>query len=297
MDWQEQLIAVYMTVCKEYDTKLSSYIVRLSNYSPLYFTDEEVMSIYLFGVMNGYHKVKSIYDYVNRHLREWFPKFPCYKGFIHRVNKISHLFEGLVESILAELSIKMQEDLPALMDSMPIIIAHRGRRFKACVAEEIATANGYCSTKKLPYYGIKLHMIGLYTKGSLPLPITLGITNAGTSDIKVLDEVEASLPSGLRVFADKAYQRGGNSIEQKEQITLFIPVKREKGQELLDAADRLLSTAISSVRQPIESLFSWIEEKTNIQIASNVRSYQGLMVHVFGKLAAALLLLKRRFSS
>lgn len=35
---------------------------------------------------------------------------------------------------------------------------------------------------------------------------------------------------------------------------------------MLDAADRLLSTAISRVRQPIESLFNWIEEKPTLRL-------------------------------
>lgn len=55
--------------------------------------------------------------------------------------------------------------------------------------------------------------------------------------------------------------------------------------------EQLLSTSVSRVRQPIESFFNGIQEKTGIQVASKVRSYQGLMVHVFGRLAAALFLL------
>jgi hypothetical protein len=66
---------------------------------------------------------------------------------------------------------------------------------------------------------------------------------------------------------------------------------------MLDADDRLLSRAISCVRQPIESLFNWIEEKTKIQIASKVRSYEGLMVHIFGKIATAIFLLQQRSCS
>jgi len=38
-------------------------------------------------------------------------------------------------------------------------------------------------------------------------------------------------------------------------------------------------------------LFNWLEEKTGIQRASKVRSYNGLLVHVFGRLAAAMWLL------
>ena len=64
-----------------------------------------------------------------------------------------------------------------------------------------------------------------------------------------------------------------------------------KGQARLDAADSLYSTAVSRIRQPIESLFNWLQEKTGIQVASKVRSTSGLMVHVFGRLAAGLLLM------
>ena len=50
----------------------------------------------------------------------------------------------------------------------------------------------------------------------------------------------------------------------------------------------MVFSAISRVRQPIETLVGWIEEKTGIECAGKVRSYNGLMVHVFGKLAAAM---------
>ena len=69
-------------------------------------------------------------------------------------------------------------------------------------------------------------------------------------------------------------------------------MKKQKGQKYLEPQDQWLSTAVSRIRQPIETLFGWIEEKTGIACASlpagKVRSYNGLMVHVFGKLAAAM---------
>ena len=71
---------------------------------------------------------------------------------------------------------------------------------------------------------------------------------------------------------------------------MMTPVKKQKSQEFLDSADRLLSSAVSRIRQPIESLFNWIEEKTGIEYAAKVRSYRGLLVHVFGRLAAAMFL-------
>lgn len=55
-----------------------------------------------------------------------------------------------------------------------------------------------------------------------------------------------------------------------------------------DARD-LYSQTVSKVRQPIESFFNWLNEKTEIQRASKVRATKGLLVHTFGKLAIALL--------
>ncbi len=67
--------------------------------------------------------------------------------------------------------------------------------------------------------------------------------------------------------------------------------KKKKRQQELEVHDQWLSTAVSRVRPPIESLFNWIEEKTGIQSAAKVRSYKGLLVHVFGRLAAALFIM------
>ena len=52
-------------------------------------------------------------------------------------------------------------------------------------------------------------------------------------------------------------------------------------------ANDLFSTAVSRVRQPIESLFNWLIQKTDIQRASKVRSAKGLLIHIFGKIASA----------
>ena len=171
---------------------------------------------------------------------------------------------------------------------MPIIMAQQNRRFKAKVAPELADRNGYCSAKNLYYYGVKLHMVGSYTKGSMPIPEYIGLTNSGMHDSKAYEQIKSDKQiQSYEKFADKAYPA---SSENK----LYVPVKKAKGQEYLDATDQLYSTEISRIRQPIESLNNWIVEKTGIQTASKVRSTKGLMVHVFGRIAAALIMLKQK---
>ena len=173
---------------------------------------------------------------------------------------------------------------------MPIMLAKAQRSRRAKVAPEIASI-GYNATKKTYYYGVKLHVLAFRQIGHLPLPNYLGLTGAHEADITVLKAFSKEI-QGTPVYADKAYSDASLacSLEQ-QQAPLYTPVKKQKGQITLTLFQNAFSTLVSQVRQPIESLFNWIQEKTNIHLASKVRSFHGLMVHVFGRFAADMLLL------
>ena len=51
MDWQEQSITVYLYVCKHYEKNLWVYCQRMSNHADLSFSDEEVIALYLFEII------------------------------------------------------------------------------------------------------------------------------------------------------------------------------------------------------------------------------------------------------
>ncbi len=278
MNWLDEIISLYLYVCAEYKNGLWTYCQRFSNHSNLTFSDEEVATIYMFGIIEGLSTKKHIYEHAKNYWASLFPNLPGYVAFVQRVNKLGAFFIGMIDSIQRKLPAEVfSNEHRRLIDSMPIIMARGGRRFNAKVAPEIADKNGYCATKKLYYYGVKLHIVGSAQSGTIPIPDKIGITPAGMSDVKAYKMI---LPEILEYekFADKAYAG-------TDGTKTYIPVKKQKGQKFLDAADQLYSTAISRIRQPIESLFNWIEEKVRIQIASKVRSYNGLMTHIFGKLA------------
>ncbi len=85
-------------------------------------------------------------------------------------------------------------------------------------------------------------------------------------------------------------------MKDKFNSEMLTPVKAVKGMpDVLKKFDRaandLYSRAVSKVRQPIEALFSWLIEKSDIQKASKVRSLKGLNLHVYGRLAAAFIMI------
>ena len=292
MDWKDNLIALFLYINLKYHQELWIYCQRMSNNKTQFrLSDEEVITIYLFGIIRGRSKVKEIYNYTHDHLIDWFPELPSYAGFVQRLNRLDSLFPLLIENILADFSSNdLLKDI-RLIDSLPIIMAHEKRSGKAKVANEFAN-KGYCSSKGMYYHGVKVHILANKRKNTLPLPDYIGVTPASEHDLSAFRQIAPQLQGG-KIFADKAYidELERESLFNEQDIEMWTPAKKRKGHKRLDLFEQLLSTSVSRVRQPIESLFNWIEEKTKIQIASKVRSYNGLMVHVFGKLAAAMFLM------
>lgn len=289
MDWQLRLIHVYCEICAQYSQRLWMHCERFSNNAVPQFSDEEVMTVYLFGIMRHKRTIQDIYDYTRDHLLDWFPALPSYGGFVQRLNKLSSVFPALLEGLHDQWP-TVRGWLPTLLlDSMPVVLAKGKRRYKAKVASEVANC-GYCASKDMKYYGVKLHVLGLRQAGTLPCPEYMELTPAGPHDLTVLDAISPFLGPG-ELYADKAYiAEAIHHYLAQQGMDLHTPVKKAKGQEELFLFEKLLSSSVSRVRQPIESFFNWIEEHTGIQIASKVRSLNGLLVHVFGRLAAAMLL-------
>ena len=122
MNWQNQLITIYLYVCKHYQNYLWILCQRMSNYVDLKFSDEEVITLYLFGVIDKNRELKRIYEYADRHLREGFPQLPSYTAFVQRLNKVADVFAPLLEMIQQDPVSKNKENV-WLMDSFPVALA------------------------------------------------------------------------------------------------------------------------------------------------------------------------------
>ena len=260
------------------------------------FTDQELLTTYLFSVaFERRFRIKDIYDYVFHHWLDYFPNLPSYAAYNARLNRLASVFPVLVQNLQSKYAGSMGgvQSFISLTDSMPIITCSGKRQGK--VAKELCEL-GYNSTKNMYYHGVKLHGIGFSQSGSLPIIEILQVGSAAEHDLQAQRQLLQQMANRV-VFGDKAF-----CSEEIKQLfaelggELLTPVKYKKGQPLWDkkqrkAFDDLFSKAVSKIRQPIESFFNWLIEHTDIQRAAKVRSTKGLIVHIFGKIAAALILL------
>lgn len=286
MDWEVRLITLYLKISEYYRTDIYVCCERFSNGGYKRCTDEEILTVYLFGILSNFKNAKVIHKYALSHLKHYFPGLPGYSGFIHRVNRMSEAFKVLSNSIQSERT-KTEEEELFLVDSFPIALTKGQHAYTARVAKEVAST-GYNATKKMYFYGVKAHVVARRQEGTLPEIEQLFIDEASKHDGPVFDQFRPMLHD-CTVVADKAYKRPDEHIiEQKQNLKVMTPPMKAKGQELTKEQAKI-AKALAKIRQPIETLFGWIQRKTSIQDASLVRSVCGLTTHVFSKLSAVLL--------
>ncbi len=290
MDWQSQLINVYLTTCKFF-SQLSPYIfLKISPNSNPSFTDEEAISIYIFGILQNQKTVKSIHDFTKNFLANWFPNLPSYEGFLFRLNNLDQVFPELSTKLLQDEKFNQHQNNSEkliVVDSLPIMMAKNSRAYKCRTAKDIASI-GYCSSKDTYYYGLKLHLIANHKSHTLASPRLMKTTAARTHDLSAIKK-ELSSIKDVQILGDKAY--GDQKTKKKLNhigSDLHTPVKLSKFKKTLTEDEKVYSKSVSSIRQSIEILFHWLIEVSDIQIASKVRSSKGLLVHVYGRFSACL---------
>ncbi|GIV60351.1 MAG: hypothetical protein KatS3mg043_1440 [Rhodothermaceae bacterium] len=136
MDWQYTLIHLFLHVCEQYQRRLCVVAQRLSNNHAPAFSDEEVLTVYLFGLMQQRRTLTDIYAYTRDHLMAFFPRLPSYVAFVQRPGRLADAFPLLVEAALQACPRQSSGERPAersgeptdyIIDSFPVVMAQQKR--------------------------------------------------------------------------------------------------------------------------------------------------------------------------
>jgi len=244
------LIQVNCAVCQHYDSILSAENQRLSNNSRPKFSDEECIAIYLFGIAEGKFEQKAICQFILDYFPGWFPALPSYQKFSYRINRLARALLGLCSLLMLEMEID-------------------------------------CDSKNMWYYGTKVHVLARKQLGKMPVLRGFEVSPAACHDLTAAKPMLFECRN-FDLAADKAYCDAAWREELALRgIRLFTPRKAAKGES---GGCDCTSTFVAAERQPVESLFNWINEKTRIESASKVRSLDGLVAFIALRLAAVALL-------
>jgi len=138
------------------------------------------------------------------------------------------------------------------VDSFPLPACQRGRSYR-CKLYQGKQFLGYCKSKKLHYYGLKVHVL-VTEFGTL---CGFYITPGCESDVKALEKYELPLPSGSILTADKAY----NSYELEDLLKnldgISLMPLRKKNQNR--QYEPLVKKVVKSIRKIVETSISCIQ--------------------------------------
>lgn len=113
-----KLIQIYMYICDLYDQELKYYCQRYSNNSNPAFTDQEIMTIYIFaGHCQKYFQIKDIHNFTSEYLSSRFPKLPSYQTFNLRLNRLDEAFRILSQRLIFSF-------IPVDCDSVYLLLIH-----------------------------------------------------------------------------------------------------------------------------------------------------------------------------
>ena len=292
----KNIIELYCTICQCNDSRFLKEKQRLSNNNCPKFTDDELITVYLWGLKKQLFTRKAIYNYVKEEMHDYFPDLPSYQAFCRRLNRLAGAFRALAE-IWSEQAIEKSEQTGSyVLDSCPIMLAKDSRSNHAKVGTELCNLTRN-STRNQWYHGVKLHIFGLWQTKKLPVPCAMHIAPASFCDLWAAKQIifDCEPIRNGKLYADRAYIDASWQQDMKSSynIDVITPRKKKKNEYLISGD--AFSTSVSSVRQPIESFFNWLNVKTSIQSASHIRSLQGLFFHVFSALAFANLLISRNY--
>ena len=142
MEKEIKIIKLYCTICHYYNTILvailskAQFIQRLSNNFCPKFTDEEAITIYLWGIANQKYEMKAMYEFIVDYWSGWFPELPKYANFVKRVGFLSPAFKSLAQILISEQDMDSTV-LEHVIDSLPIIVANQRRSGSSKTASDI----------------------------------------------------------------------------------------------------------------------------------------------------------------
>jgi hypothetical protein len=155
-------------------------------------------------------KIKHLHEFTRYRLRSWFPLLPSCEAFNMRINRVGEALRNIADVLLQGYFPPDCDLNISLVDSLPIITCS-GKRTPT-VTKEI-TDKGYCSTKRIYFYGLILHALAFHWLADLPFPESIVITLASEND---LNAHNYSISSILR----RLEQTSGNPFKILSAIDL-----------------------------------------------------------------------------
>lgn len=243
MNREHAIISLYVTIDAACEAVTKGQKLRRRGPQPD-LTDAEILTIEIFGEMQGHHDDAAIWRYAKAHWQEWFPGLGSYKAFVKQCANLAHIKQLIFAHLFAP-----QDDVH-ITDGVPMPICHLARASRSKLFKGEA-AFGFCAAKDEHYYGFKGHVI--INMNQQVVGFTLAPANVDERD--VLDNMRGLL-SGL-LIGDKGLL---SKTKQAELATDRIDLQTPLRDNMHDPRPKSAVQRLLKVRRRVETAIGQLVE-------------------------------------
>lgn len=272
---QELMIDIFVLVDDFYREYAPTHIQNRKGVNRMKMSDSEIIAIAIFGEICSIDSERHLYSYCVQEFGTLFPNF-CDRSRFHRIRKNLH---QIIELLFNKLTEPGRHAAEQIIDSAPLPVCQFGRaHFHKSFVGHGATF-GKCPSKKLTYFGYKIHLICTVDG----FPTAYALTPANVDDRAVVPEIlENSLVKPHFLFADKGYigKDFCDMIRNTYHIRI-LPLPKNQASSF-SSEDRRY---IFSCRRRIETVFSQLSNQFKLQKVY-AKSLWGLISRLHCKMLA-----------
>ena len=194
-----------------------------------------------------------------------------------RFNRRLHALADWLAFILETLAEVFRQGEVFVLDSLPVPVCKRARA-RRCQKVRGRIYCGYCAAKKEKFFGWRLHLV--CTPEGVPVNFTM--LPGSLHDLTPVHELTYGLPTGARVFGDKAFNSADDEASILEQTGVrLVPIRKANMQPHSWFLDEL---ELREYRHTIETVNSQLEKMGVERL--HARSNVGLELKVHASLIA-----------
>lgn len=251
------------------------------------FKDSEVLTLMLSADYIPYPGEYQYLEYIRANYGDLFPMLPDQSQYNRRCRHLRHLLEALRRYWLNELG--TLDESYYLLDTKPLpVVGYKRSKSHSDFAGE--ADYGYCSSRKLYYWGYKLVMLTTLDG----LPIMYDLVSANTDDRQAAESILPYVKNAI-IIGDKGFIGDDWQAQMQSQTgnRLLTPTRRNQLMALPSGVQKRLN----SVRERIEGVFHEIQNTGRHLERLLARTRLGLITRLISKMASHLLrhILKTRF--
>ena len=225
--------------------------------------------------------------FVRANYGPWFPKLLSQSQFNRRLRKLGQMLEALRRKWVRQLGGENATSFVIDTKPIPVMGYRRNKRH----SDFSGSADyGYCSARKMKYFGYKLVMLSTL-KG---LPIAYELVSANTDERKSVEGILETVHN-CDIYGDKGFigQDWQQQIASSTGNRIWTILRQNQHHQSSSNLRRL----ISRVRQRIEGVFHEIQNTGRNPERLLNKTVRGLAIHMTAKIAShtLCLLLRDRF--